>query len=109
MPVAPLISAVGEAPAGAPDPLIAPSVPGNASSITASTPISQLHGIALLDRLTTLPRGEVRSYLGSHPDVVTALLSDPPTAVSVAEWWAATASDDRSTLLGASPRLVGNL
>jgi len=109
MPVAPLVSAVGEAPAGAPDPLIAPAVPANTSAATAATPISQLTGIALLDRLNTLPKGETRSYLGSHPDVVTALLSNPPTAVSVAEWWAATASDDRSTLLGASPRLVGNL
>ncbi len=90
--------AVGAAPAGAPDPLVAPA-----------KPISQLHGIALLDRLTSLPRGEIRSYLGEHPDVVTELLTDPPTAHSVADWWAATASDDRSVLLSASPELVGNL
>lgn len=108
MPAAPLYSAVGEAPAGAPDPLVAPSVPRSAS-VTSSTPIAQLHGIALLDRLNTLPRGEVRSFLDTHPDVVSALLSDPPTAVSVADWWAATASDDRSALLGASPQLIGNL
>lgn len=109
MPVAPLISAVGEAPAGAPDPLVAPSVPRSGSAVPASTPISHLQGIALLDRLTTLPRAEVRSYLGAHPDVITELLADPPTAVSVADWWAATASDDRTTLIGASPRLIGNL
>jgi len=98
VPATPTVVAVGTAPVGAPDPLIAPT-----------QPISQLHGIALLDRLSALPRGEVRSYLGEHPDVVTELLADPPTARSVADWWAATASDDRSALLSASPELVGNL
>jgi len=98
VPAASQVVAVGEAPAGAPDPLVAPA-----------QPISRLHGIALLDRLTTLPRGEIRSYLAEHPDVVTELLTDPPTAHSIADWWAATASDDRSALLNASPELVGNL
>ena len=69
VPAAPLISVVAEAPAGAPDPLVAPAAP-----------LGSLQGIALLDRLSTLPRGELRSYLGAHPDVVTELLTDPPTA-----------------------------
>lgn len=98
VPVAAEVVAVGEAPAGAPDPLIAPAAP-----------ISQLSGIALLDRLNSLPRGQVRSYLTSHPDVVAELLDNPPTAVSVADWWSATASDDRSTLMGVTPTLIGNL
>src|SRR6218665_1649892 len=98
VPAAPLLSAFAEAPAGAPDPLIAPAAP-----------LGSLHGIALLDRLSTLPRGELRSYLDAHPDVVTELLTEPPTAASVSGWWAATPSGDRSSLLGASPQLVGGL
>lgn len=98
VPAAPIVSAVAEAPAGAADPLVA-----------TAAPLGSLQGIALLDRLSTLPRAELRSYLGAHPDVVTELLNNPPTAASVSGWWASTPWDGRRALTGASPQLVGGL
>ncbi|TXK17075.1 alpha/beta hydrolase [Homoserinibacter sp. GY 40078] len=74
-----------------------------------SVPISQLQGIVLLDRLSTLPRRDIASYLESNPQVVSEMLADPPTSASVATWWASAPVEGRRALLNEAPNLVGGL
>lgn len=92
VPAAPLVVAVGEAP---------PSGP--------SAPLDRLHGIALLDRLDSLPRGEVRLFFATHPEAVRELLASPPAAVDVAAWWNGAPAAGRGTLSTLAPELIGNL
>lgn len=74
-----------------------------------STPIDSLQGIALLDRLDSMPRGDVRAFLSSHPDAVSTLLASPPAAADVAAWWAGAPATGRGILRTLAPELVGNL
>ncbi|QEO10520.1 hypothetical protein FLP23_11230 [Protaetiibacter larvae] len=104
-----LVAAVGQAPAAAPDPILAPAGRGASAVAGPSTPIDQLHGIALLDRFGELPRSEVRRFLASHPTAVAELLASPPSAREVADWWAATPAGSRTALAELSPKLLGNL
>ncbi len=74
-----------------------------------TTPLDALQGIALLDRLDSMPRGDVRAFLETHPEAVGALLASPPSAASVAAWWDAAPASGRGTLRSLAPQLVGNL
>jgi pimeloyl-ACP methyl ester carboxylesterase len=98
MPAAPLTVAVGEAYAPASDPIGGPA-----------TPLDRLHGIALLDRLDSLPRGDVRIFLDTHPEAVAELLASPPRAADVAAWWDGAPLSGRGILRSLAPELVGNL
>ncbi len=105
-PAAPVVAVVNEAPphlAGGPADPVAGPLGGPVA------PLDQLRGIALLDRLGTMPRGDVRAYLDAHPDVVLQLLAAPPSAAEVAAWWQGTGDAGRATLSGAAPQLLGNL
>lgn len=93
-PAAPLTVAVAEAN----DPIGGPS-----------TPIDRLHGIALLDRLDSLPRGDVSAFLGAHPQALAELVSSPPRAVDVAAWWEGASTSGRGVLRSVAPELIGNL
>ena len=81
-------SVVGEAPAY----LQADPVGG------PSTPIDALQGIALLDRLDSMPRGDVRAFLQTNPDAVRTLLASPPSASAVAAWWDSAPASGRGIL-----------
>jgi len=97
--LAPTVVAVGEAPAHVQaDPAGGPS-----------TPIDALQGIALLDRLDSMPRGDVRLFLDTHPDAVRTLLESPPSASAVAAWWDSAPASGRGILRSLAPQLVGNL
>ena len=92
-------SVVGEAPAYLQsDPVGGPS-----------TPIDALQGIALLDRLDSMPRGDVRAFLQTNPDAVRTLLASPPSASAVAAWWDSAPASGRGILRSLAPQLVGNL
>ncbi|MGN6274071.1 MAG: alpha/beta hydrolase [Protaetiibacter sp.] len=95
-PAAPITVAVAEAPVT--DPIGGPS-----------TPLDRLHGIALLDRLDSLPRGDVRFFLDTHPQAVEELISSPPRAADVAAWWEGAPTSGRSILRTVAPELIGNL
>ncbi|PZQ92136.1 MAG: hypothetical protein DI534_03280 [Leifsonia xyli] len=56
-----------------------------------------------------MPRGDVRTFLASHPDAVRALLTSPPSAIEVSAWWNSAPADGRSNLRALAPELVGNL
>lgn len=96
VPAIPQVVAVGEAPAS--DPIGGPA-----------TPLDRLHGIALLDRLDSLPRGDVRLFLDTHPQALEELISSPPRAVDVAAWWDGASTSGRSVLRAVAPQLIGNL
>ncbi len=74
-----------------------------------STPIDALQGIALLDRLDSMPRGDVRLFLETNPDAVRSLLASPPSASAVAAWWDSAPASGRGVLRSLAPQLVGNL
>ncbi|MFT4285340.1 MAG: alpha/beta hydrolase [Protaetiibacter sp.] len=99
VPATPEVVAVGAAPSAAQaDPIAGPSIP-----------IDRLQGIALLDRLDSMPRGDVRAFLDTHPDAVSALLAAPPSAADVAAWWNGAPGVGRGILRTLAPELVGNL
>jgi pimeloyl-ACP methyl ester carboxylesterase len=99
VPAVPQVVAVGAAPAHLQgDPVGGPS-----------TPLDRLHGIALLDRLDSMPRGDVRAFLDTHPDAVGSLLAAPPSAADVAAWWSGAPAAGRGTLRNLAPELVGGL
>jgi pimeloyl-ACP methyl ester carboxylesterase len=74
-----------------------------------ATPLDRLHGVALLDRLDSLPRGDVRLFLDTHPQALDELISSPPRASEVAAWWEGAPVGGRSTLRTLAPELIGNL
>lgn len=96
VPAVPLTVAVGEAPVA--DPIGGPA-----------TPLDRLHGVALLDQLDSLPRGDVRLFLDTHPQALEELISSPPRASEVAAWWAGAPTSGRSILRSVAPELIGNL
>lgn len=100
-----LTVAVGAAPAWMVASTGAPGDPVGGSA----TPLDRLHGIALLDRLDAMPRGDVRAFLDAHPDAITQLLSAPPAASEVAGWWSTAPASGRAVLRSLAPELVGNL
>lgn len=95
VPAAPLVVAVGEA----------PPAQGGGSAI----PLDRLQGIALLDRLDSLPRGDVRMFLDAHPETIGQLLAAPPAATDVAAWWNSAPLAGRGILSTVAPELIGNL
>lgn len=95
VPLAPLTVAVGEAPP--------------APNVDIAVPLDRLQGIALLDRLDSLPRGDVRLFLNGHPEVIRELLAAPPRAADVAAWWGNAPVAGREVLSSLAPELIGNL
>jgi len=96
--------------AGAADPgagLSAPIAAGPSGG--ASVPLDQLRGVALLDRLDSMPRIDVQHFLDAHPGTVNELLAAPLRANEVAAWWAGAPQVGRGTLRELAPQLVGNL
>lgn len=83
----------------------APPAPSGGASI----PLDRLQGIALLDRLDSLPRGDVRLFLGAHPETIGQLLATPPVPADVAAWWNSAPSEGRSVLSTLAPELIGSL
>jgi len=74
-----------------------------------AVPLDRLRGITLLDRLDSMPRGDVQRFLDAHPDAVTGMLAAPPRASEVATWWAGAPQSGRGMLRELAPQLVGNL
>ena len=103
MSIEPASVVVGEAIPGLPADPVADPLGG------PSAPLDSLHGIALLDRLDSLPRGDVRSFLDAHPDAVTEMIAHPPAAAEVAAWWSGAPLSGRLTLRALAPELIGNL
>lgn len=100
---------------------IAPAVPAEPLTVAVGhvtsadpvgapvTPLDQLHGVALLDRLDSLPRGDIRTFLDTHPEAVEELLAAPPAASDVAAWWDGAPLGGRGALRTLAPELIGNL
>jgi hypothetical protein len=64
--------------------------------------------LGVLDRLTTLSLTQLESW-AADPAAVEAVLTAPPTASAVADWWAGTDAGARLRLAAVAPELVGNL
>lgn len=75
----------------------------------SSVPLDRLQGIALLDRLDSLPRGDVHLFLSTHPETITELLASPPPAADVSAWWSGAPESGRGMLRTLAPELIGNL
>ncbi|MFT4029797.1 MAG: alpha/beta hydrolase [Protaetiibacter sp.] len=105
VPAAPLVVAVAEAPSAAAPALVVAADPIGGPS----TPIDSFTGVALLESLGSMSRGDVRAFLDSHPDAVRDLLASPPSADAVAAWWDAAPASGRAALRTLAPELVGNL
>lgn len=82
---------------------------GISSGPAYSGPIAGLGGSSMLDQLAALPRPDLEAFGSAHPEKITRLLAEPPTAKSVATWWSLTPQATRGALEDSVPALVGNL
>lgn len=80
--------------------------PGTSVDIAS---LQTLSGAGLLVGMSRLSPGDLSTFAAAHPAQIDALLSSPPAASAVTEWWGGLGAESRSTLAGAVPRLVGNL
>jgi hypothetical protein len=71
--------------------------------------VSRLTGASLLAGLSGLSVGDISAFVMEFPGQVDSLLAVPPAASEVAGWWSGLGGTERSSLLAAAPRLVGNL
>jgi hypothetical protein len=84
----------------------------DSAALGARVPVSELTSLRktpLLRQLGLLPEETLATFLGAHPDVVTGLLSAPPSAVEVTGWWGSLDPSATTALANAAPQLVGNL
>jgi len=89
--------------AGAQGPRVSPT-----RSVDAGL-LPNLGGRALLDQLTLLSSRDIAAFVEAHPASVARLLASPPSAKSVAGWWALNSDAARETFLTGAPELAGNL
>ncbi|HSP53635.1 MAG TPA: alpha/beta hydrolase [Cryobacterium sp.] len=84
------------------------SIPRTATVATVDS-VRGLTGANLLAGLSTLSVAELTAFVQQTPGQVDALLTAPPAATAVAGLWTELGAAERSSLLAAAPRLVGNL
>ncbi len=89
---------------------------GNGATFAGSTAramdaslLPRLGGRALLDQLSLLPEGSLDRFVSHHPDAISRVLADPPSADAVSDWWSLIGTDTQRSLRTAAPELVGNL
>lgn len=68
-----------------------------------------LGGRALLDQLSLLSSRDIAAFVEAQPAAVAGLLANPPSAKSVAGWWALNSDAARESFLAGAPELAGNL
>ena len=71
--------------------------------------LPRLGGRALLDQLSLLQATDIAAFVSANPDSVAKLLVSPPSAKSVAGWWALASNASRDAFLAGAPELAGNL
>ncbi|HAM27734.1 MAG TPA: hypothetical protein DCP11_13850 [Microbacteriaceae bacterium] len=79
------------------------------SSAVDPSMLPKLGGTALLNELALFPSSQISSYLIHHPFQVNQMLSDPPSARSVASMWSMLSVSSQKALAKSAPQLVGNL
>ncbi|HSP76441.1 MAG TPA: alpha/beta hydrolase [Cryobacterium sp.] len=84
------------------------SVPRSGTVATVES-VRGMTGAKLLDGLSTLSVADMTAFVQQAPGQVDALLTAPPAASAVAGLWTDLGAAERSSLLAAAPRLVGNL
>ncbi|MCY7287158.1 MAG: hypothetical protein LH624_02635, partial [Cryobacterium sp.] len=84
------------------------SVPRSAPVSTVES-VREMTGAGLLAGLSTLTVADMAAFVQQAPGQVDALLSAPPAASAVASLWTELGAGERSSLLAAAPRLIGNL
>lgn len=84
------------------------SVPRSATVATVES-VRGLTGANLLAGLSTLSVADMAAFVEQSPGQVDALLTAPPAASAVAGLWTELGASERSSLLAAAPKLVGNL
>jgi len=106
--VASPVSAVGVGTAGEPGVAAQPvTVVGGVDAGIDS--VRRMSGVSLLAGLSRLSIGDISTFVGEFPGQVDSLLAVPPAATEVTGWWTGLGGTERSSLLAAAPRLVGNL
>ncbi|MBC7441561.1 MAG: hypothetical protein H7311_03425 [Ramlibacter sp.] len=83
------------------------SVPSDADANANS--VRRMTGTSLLAGLSSLPVADITAFVQGSPGQVDSLLAAPPAAAEVAGLWGGLGPSERSSLLAAAPRLVGNL
>ncbi|MEC5149108.1 alpha/beta hydrolase [Cryobacterium sp. GrIS_2_6] len=68
-----------------------------------------LRGSSLLAGLARLSVADISSFVLDFPEQLDSLLAVPPAATEVTGWWTSLGGTERSSLIAAAPRLVGNL
>ena len=71
--------------------------------------LPRLGGRALLDQLSLLQTTDIAAFVSANPESVAQLLVSPPSAKSVAGWWALASDSSRDAFLDGAPELAGNL
>jgi hypothetical protein len=103
------VAAVGVGTAGEPGVAAQPvtTVAGGVDSGIDS--VRRMSGVSLLTGLSRLSIGDISTFVAEFPGQVDSLLAVPPAATEVTGWWTRLGGTERSSLLAAAPRLVGNL
>ena len=84
------------------------SVP-RSSTVATLASVRGMTGANLLAGLSTLTVADLTAFVQQAPGQVDALLTAPPAASAVAGLWTELGAAERSALLAAAPKLVGNL
>ena len=84
------------------------SVPRAATVATVES-VRRMTGTSLLAGLSSLSVADLSAFVVQSPGQVDSLLAAPPAAAEVAGLWNELGGAERSSLLAAAPRLVGNL
>jgi hypothetical protein len=92
--------------ADAPGPLIGPQP---ATTRVSAAKLPSLRGVELLDQLSLLDRSQLNRFVSSHPETISALLSNPPAAAAVASEWASWPQATRELMVKQAPQLIGSL
>ena len=79
------------------------SIDGDVNSLRS------LRGSSLLAGLARLSVADISSFVLDFPEQLDSLLAVPPAATEVTGWWTSLGGTERSSLIAAAPRLVGNL
>jgi hypothetical protein len=84
------------------------SIPRSAAVATLES-VRGMTGASLLAGLSALSMADLDAFVQQAPGQVDALLAAPPAATAVADLWTDLGAAERSSLLAATPQLVGNL
>ena len=94
------------------DPMVAgqpiSAVRQSATVVTAES-VRRMTGTSLLVGLSSLSVTDLSAFVGQSPGQLDSLLASPPAASEVAGLWNELGGAERSALLAAAPKLVGNL